>query len=47
MVFGHDYFMEHAKAEGVGAPKLLDYQGEWGDGEEYAYEALKGIGIVD
>ena len=40
MVFGYDYFMEHAKADGVGAPKLLDYQGEWGGSEEYAYDAL-------
>jgi len=40
MVFGYDYFADHAKAHAVDAPKLLDYQGEWGDGEVYTYEAL-------
>jgi hypothetical protein len=40
MVFGYDYFADHLKAEGGAAPKLLDYQGEWGNGEAYAYEAL-------
>jgi len=39
-VFGYDYFAEHAKAEGVATPKLLGYEGLWGAGEEYAYEAL-------
>jgi aminopeptidase YwaD len=39
-VFGYDYFAEHAKAAGVATPKLLSYQGLWGSGEEYAYEAL-------
>jgi aminopeptidase YwaD len=40
MVFGYDYFAEHARAAGIALPKLLDYQGAWGSGEEYAYEAL-------
>jgi aminopeptidase YwaD len=39
-VFGYDYFAEHAKAAGVTPPKLLGYEGLWGAGEEYAYEAL-------
>jgi hypothetical protein len=39
-VFGYDYFADHAKAAGVETPKLLSYQGLWGAGEEYAYEAL-------
>src|SRR5215831_17890434 len=39
-VFGYDYFTEHAKAVGIPKPRLLSYQGEWGGGEEYAYEAL-------
>jgi len=41
MVFGYDYFDEHAKAAGVPTPRLLSYEGEWGSGEAgYAYEAL-------
>lgn len=40
MVFGYDYFAEHAKASGIQTPRLLDYEGAWGSGEEYAYEAL-------
>ncbi len=39
-VFGYDYFTSHAKAAGLATPRLLNYQGEWGGGEEYAYEAL-------
>ena len=39
-VFGYDYFEEHAKAAGVATPKLLSYEGLWGEGEEYAYEVL-------
>lgn len=39
-VFGYDYFASHAKAAGIATPRLLSYQGEWGAGEEYAYEAL-------
>lgn len=39
-VFGYDYFADHAKQTGIPTPRLLDYEGEWGSGEEYAYEAL-------
>jgi hypothetical protein len=39
-VFGYDYFVDHAKAAGMSTPKLLSYEGPWGAGEEYAYEAL-------
>jgi aminopeptidase YwaD len=39
-VFGYDYFASHGKAAGIATPRLLSYQGEWGSGEEYAYEAL-------
>jgi aminopeptidase YwaD len=39
-VFGYDYFADHAKTAGVETPKLLSYEGLWGAGEEYAYEAL-------
>ncbi len=40
MVFGYDYFADHAKSAGVATPALLAYEGEWGAGPEYAYEAL-------
>jgi hypothetical protein len=40
VVFGYDYFTEHAKAAGIATPKLLSYEGLWGAGEEYAYETL-------
>jgi len=39
-VFGYDYFADHAKAAGLATPKLLSFEGAWGAGEEYAYEAL-------
>jgi hypothetical protein len=39
-VFGYDYLADHAKAAGLTTPRLLSYEGEWGAGEEYAYEAL-------
>jgi hypothetical protein len=39
-VFGYDYFSAHAKSAGIPKPALLSYEGEWGSGEEYAYEAL-------
>jgi aminopeptidase YwaD len=39
-VFGYDYFAERSKVSGVPAPKLLQYEGLWGSGEEYAYEIL-------
>jgi aminopeptidase YwaD len=40
MVFGYDYFTDHAKAAGIATPRLLSFEGSWGSGEEYAYEAL-------
>ena len=40
-VFGYDYFeVEWAKRGHTTKPKLLEYQGLWGGGGEYAYEAL-------
>jgi len=40
-VFGYDYFeSEWAKRGHATKPKLLEYQGLWGGGEEYAYEVL-------
>lgn len=39
-VFGYDYFEDHIKSAGVAKPKLLDYEGAWGSGDEFAYEAL-------
>jgi hypothetical protein len=39
-VFGYDYFVDHAKVAGVAMPKLMSYEGLWGEGEEYAYEVL-------
>ena len=40
IVFGYDYFAERAKSAGIASPKLLNFEGSWGTGEEYAYEAL-------
>jgi aminopeptidase YwaD len=40
MVFGYDYFSDHAKAAGLATPRLLSFAGSWGAGDEYAYEAL-------
>jgi len=40
-VFGFDYFeVEWAKRGHTTKPKLLEYEGLWGGGEEYAYEVL-------
>ncbi len=39
-VFGYDYLLDHLAAKNILRPKLLDYQGLWGAGEEYAYEVL-------
>jgi aminopeptidase YwaD len=39
-VFGSDYVNDRTGAAGIVTPKLLSYQGLWGSGEEYAYEAL-------
>ena len=38
VVFGYDYLADHTK--GRAAPKLLDFQGLRGNGDEYAYEIL-------
>jgi hypothetical protein len=40
VVFGYDYFADHAKAAGISTPRLLSYEGPWGSGEDYGYEAL-------
>ena len=40
LVFGYDYFADHAKAAGISTPRLLSYEGPWGSGEDYGYEAL-------
>jgi hypothetical protein len=40
-VFGYEYFeAEWTKRGHATKPKLLEYEGLWGGGEEYAYEAL-------
>jgi aminopeptidase YwaD len=40
-VFGYDYFQaEWAKQAHTVKPKLFEYEGLWGDGQEYAYEVL-------
>jgi len=39
-VFGSNYFMDRAKTAGIATPKLLEYEGLWGSGEEYTYEVL-------
>lgn len=39
-VFGYDYLSAHLDSMKIARPKLLDYQGLSGTGEEYAYEAL-------
>ncbi|HLJ87833.1 MAG TPA: M28 family peptidase [Candidatus Angelobacter sp.] len=39
-VFGYDYLEDHVQATGLSSPLLTGYQGLWGAGEEYAYEAL-------
>jgi hypothetical protein len=40
-VFGYDYFdAEWTKRGHTTKPKLLEYEGLWGGGEEYAYEVL-------
>jgi hypothetical protein len=41
VVFGYDYFeAEWEKRGHTTKPKLLEYEGLWGAGEEYAYEVL-------
>jgi len=39
-VFGYDYANDHLAAAGITPPKILSYEGLWGEGEEYAYEIL-------
>ncbi len=39
-VFGYDYFADHAQSTDGAKPGLLEYEGQWGTGEEYAYELL-------
>jgi hypothetical protein len=39
-VFGYDYLTDHLATKNLPRPKLLDYEGLWGSGEEYAYETL-------
>lgn len=39
-VFGYDYLADQLAARHLPRPKLIDYQGLWGSGEEYAYEIL-------
>lgn len=38
--FSGDYLVDHAKSAGFTRPKLLDYEGLWGSGVEYAYETV-------
>jgi aminopeptidase YwaD len=38
-VFGYDFVNDHSGAK-IAKPKILDYEGLWGAGEEYAYETL-------
>jgi aminopeptidase YwaD len=39
-VFGYDYLTDHLALAKLTRPNLLDYQGLWGAGEEYAFETL-------
>jgi aminopeptidase YwaD len=39
-VFGYDYLADHLESMKLARPKLLEYQGLTGAGEEYAYETL-------
>jgi aminopeptidase YwaD len=39
-VFGYDYLTDHLALAKLARPELLDYQGLWGAGEEYAFETL-------
>ena len=39
-VFGYDYLIDHLAEKHLPRPKLLEYRGRWGAGEEYAYETL-------
>ena len=47
-VFGSDYFADRAKAVGIAIPKIFEYEGLWGAGEEYAYETLNFVdGVIN
>jgi aminopeptidase YwaD len=39
-VFSYDYFIDHYGSAKAKTIRLLDYQGRWGAGSEYAYEVL-------
>lgn len=38
--FGYDYFTDHYGADRAATIRLLNFQGLWGGGSEYAYEVL-------
>ena len=38
-VFGYDFVNDHTGVQ-IARPKILDYEGLWGSGEECAYETL-------
>ena len=40
LVFGSDFVRDRIAAAGAATPRILSYQGLWGDGESYAYEIL-------
>jgi aminopeptidase YwaD len=47
-VFGSDYVNDRSTAAGVTPPKILNFEGLWGGGEEYAYEVLNFVdGVLD
>jgi aminopeptidase YwaD len=48
VVFGYDYFEANwARLGHPTKPRLLEYQGLWGSGEEYAYEVLNFVdGVI-
>lgn len=39
-VFSYDYFLDHYGRANAKTIRLLDFQGRWGSGDEYAYEVL-------
>lgn len=39
-VFSYDYFTDHYGADKAKTVRLLEFQGRWGTGSEYAYEVL-------
>jgi aminopeptidase YwaD len=40
VVFGYNYFTDKSAEKKLASPALLDFQGLWGGGSLYAYEAL-------